>query len=260
MDNKYIILRYGEIFLKGKNQRFFEKKLIENVKSITGVSEVLRLRGRLVVPFFEGFETLKNVFGISSYSIATKCGKNLEEIKKIAVKICEGLKGTFRIETKRSDKTFPVKSPEVNVQVGTFVEEHSNLTFKLKEPDTVVHVEINQDGVYLFIEKVKCHGGLPTGVEGEVTLLVENDASLLAGLLFMKRGCSVKLVVLEDIDVSLLEKYSPKKLDVITLPTKHVLVSGETFETYRKSEQNIFRPLIGFTKEEIAQKLEQYTF
>jgi tRNA uracil 4-sulfurtransferase len=264
MDNQYILLRYGELFLKGRNQRFFEKKLIENIKALLGIKDVLRLRGRLIVPFFEEHQKLKHVFGISSYSIATKCGKNVAEIQQNAVNMLNETQGSFRIETKRSDKTFPVKSPELNIQVGRHVEEQSNAKFEFKDPDITLHIEINQDAVYLFTQKVVCHGGLPTGVEGKVTLLVENEASLLAGLLFMKRGCSVYPIASEEKDISLLQKYSPTKVELkisgIEEYADQLVVVGDSFDTliFRDTDITIFKPLIAYSGQEIIEELAHF--
>jgi len=289
-----LLLRLGEIFLKGKNRSLFENKLVDNVKKITGIEDVKKLRGRLVINYFPNHYLLKRVFGLVSYSPVIKVEKDVEKIKKNVLKVLNDyfdkelntkLK-TFKIETKRSDKSFPIKSPEMNVLVGKYVEENSNFEFDFNKPSVNLGIEINQDATYLFLETISCFGGLPTGVEGKVLLLVEHEASLLAGLLFMKRGCTILPVAFagknehsnkinhEEIDVSLLQKYSPHRLKLKVVKDSfelekfakenkiEVLVSSQTFENYKEYSTSllVFRPLIAFSEKEIKEKLEKFSF
>src|SRR3989344_8605194 len=182
-----LMLRYGEIFLKGKNKGIFEHKLAENIAKITKSSgfpglKVINSRGRLLLPYFAGHSCLRRVFGLVSYSPAVRVEKKIEKIQQKAVELLRGKKGTFRISTKRSDKSFPVPSPEFNRLVGEQVEKHTQLRFSSSAPEITLVIEINQEGAYLFFENIVCGGGLPTGVEGRVLLLVEDEASLLAGV------------------------------------------------------------------------------
>ncbi len=182
-----LLLRGGEIFLKGKNYPFFEKKLVSNIRTLSGQREVKALRGRFILPYFQDHFLLKRVFGLTSYSPALKVTKDFEEIKRNMLILLDGKGGTFKIEPKRSDKTFPLTSPEINIQLGRFVEEHTSLRFDGLNYDHLVGVEINQDGAYLFLEIISCFGGLPTGAEGNVLLFIDGEESILAGLLMMKR-------------------------------------------------------------------------
>jgi tRNA uracil 4-sulfurtransferase len=249
------LLRYGELFLKGKNRSFFEKKLIDNVKKIVKVDNVKRLQGRLVVTL-EDATLLKRVFGLVSYSSCEKVGKDLETIKKAALEVMKTKRGTFKVETKRSDKTFSVKSPDMNHLVGSFIEENSDLKFSFDKPDTVLGIEINQDGTYLFTETVKCFGGLPTGVEGSVYVSLETDADVLAGLLFMKRGTSI--IPLGDYGLPLLQKFSPTELNVAKVDSKHALVVGQNFENYQERDGIVFRPLIAYDDTQIKKELHYF--
>ena len=114
MDYNSILLRYGEIFLKGKNRSMFERKLILNIEHIAKV-KVKHLRSRLVVDYFANHIILKKIFGLVSYSPALKIETNVEEIKKWSLKLLKGKKGVFKIKTKRSDKRFPIKSRRLEV-------------------------------------------------------------------------------------------------------------------------------------------------
>ena len=135
------------------------------------------------------------------------------------------------------------------------------MEFSRDHPNTTLGVEINQDGVYLFLEKIPCHGGVPTGIEGKVFLLLENDASILAGLLMMKRGCHLILIPQKNLDYSLLQHYSPihlktqEKVDDNTI----LVVSSQTFSEYIKlNHPLVFRPLIAFTSAEILVQLQKF--
>jgi len=274
MDPNTILLRPGEIFLKGKNISVFEKKLVENIKQLASVKEVKKIRGRFIVDYFPTHSILKKVFGLVSYSPAFKVDKEFEKIKKISLILLKEKEGTFKIETKRSDKTFPSRSLEINVILGKFIEENSSLVVDFKNPQTVLKLEINQEGAYLFLETFPCFGGLPTGVEGRVLLLIENSASLLAGLLFMKRGCSIYPIAFNgaNVDLSLLQQYSSQQLKLKTVKDVHelekfaarenigVLVVGDNFETRKEYETDllIFKSLIAFSQEEIEDELKKF--
>lgn len=268
MNPPCLLLRYGELFLKGRNQGLFLRKLMANTKKITGAKYVKKTQGRLILGYFAEHPKLRQVFGLNSYSPAWRAAKELEEIKETALKLLEEelregrkKKGTFRLEARRSDKSFPVKSPELKILVGKYIEEkNKNLRFDFAKPQTVLEIEINQEGAYLFFETISCFGGLPTGVEGKVYLLLENEASLLAGLLMMKRGSSI--IPVGKGDISLLEKFSPEKLELrkgIEEPDMPIVV-GQTFENYHKLDIDnlIFRPLIGFSEGKVREELGRF--
>ncbi len=272
MSREYILLRYGEIFLKGHNQSFFENKLIENLRQIAGVPKVKKVRGRLIIDYFSGHHKLRQVFGLVSYSPAIKVESEMEKIQQKAVQLLQGKEGTFKIEPKRSDKRFPLTSPEINIALGKYIEAHTSLTFDGVNPQHLLGVEINQDGAYLFTEIVYCFGGLPTGVEGRVGLLMENEASVLAGLLMMKRGCYVVPIGLKERDVSLLQKFSPIKITLKIVKNfielerfvrenkLLILVSGQNFEKYEKYDTSltVLRPLIAYNSGQVEEELREF--
>ncbi len=267
-----LLLRGGEIFLKGKNYPFFEKKLVGNIRTLVGQKDIKALRGRFILPYFQDHFLLKRVFGLTSYSPALKVTKDFEEIKRNMLILLDGKEGKFKIEPKRSDKTFPLTSPEINIQLGRFVEEHTSLRFDGLDYDHLVGVEINQDGAYLFLEIIPCFGGLPTGAEGNVLLFIDSEESLLAGLLMMKRGVNIFPVALQKVDLSLLQKFSPTPLSLKVLSSvseidlyatdrrMEILVLGDRFEKRSavKTSLTVLSPLIAFDEEEIKQLLEMY--
>jgi len=257
-----ILLRYGEIFLKGKNKNMFENKLISNIKLISGVDKVKLLRARPVLDYFSEHHILKRVLGLVSYSPAIKVEKDLDSIKQKAVELLKGKKGQFKVVTKRSDKRFPLKSPEINVEVGKFIESSlKNLEFSFKDPDYVLNLEINQDGAYLFMEVFPCFGGLPVGVEGKVTLLYEGKESVVAGWLMMKRGVGLDIFPVKKLngaDFEILQKFSPKKIMILDKLYDNSLVSGQNFVNLKdyEFENKVFRPLVAFSKKEILDRYE----
>ncbi len=267
-----ILLRPGEIFLKGLNIGYFEQKLINNLQKIAGVKPRKKLRGRLILDFFPEHSSLKRVFGLTSYSPAVKVEKSMEAIRQKSLELLVGKKGTFKIEPKRSDKSFPLTSPEINMTLGKFIEENTSLRFEGKNPDHLLGIEINQDGAYLFTEIVPCFGGLPTGVEGRVALWVEDSASILAGLLMMKRGCDVVSICFKAKDVSLLQKFSPVKItlkvvkDFVELERfvrenkLLVLVSGQRFEQYKEysAKLTVLRPLVAYSEGQAEEELNEF--
>jgi adenylyl- and sulfurtransferase ThiI len=273
MNSQYILLRYGEIFLKGQNKAFFEKKLFDNLKILTGISKIKNIRGRLITDYFPDHHKLTKVFGLVSYSPAIKVEKDFEAIKKKSAELLIHEKGTFKIEPKRSDKRFPLTSPEINVQLGKYIEAHTDLTFDGINPKHILGVEINQDGAYLFSEIIYCHGGLPVGVEGRVAALIENDTDILAALLMMKRGCNICPFGFKARDIFELQQYSPARLDFKLLRDWNeaedfcvqnkidILVCGQTFDRYKKidTKLTIVRPLVAYSKKEVEEELLKFT-
>lgn len=264
MQYQYVLLRFGEIFLKGKNINLFKRKLVDNVKKITG-QQVKKLRNRVILPYFDDYKSLKRVFGLVSYSLCLKTSWNIEEIKKKAEKLIKDKKGTFLVRTKRSDKRFEIKSPKLNEIIGEHcLKSNEDLVTDFKDPKNILYIEINEDGAYLYTEIINCFGGLPVGVEGRALLLVEDKNSLLAGLLFMKRGVNIYPVAFKEFDISLLEKYSPEKLhleivkdfneiEVYAKKNKCCgLILGQTLDFFKEIETSlvIFRPLISINVEE----------
>ena len=267
----HIIVRYGEIFLKGKNRNVFENCLLKNIRELVGLKKISNLRSRYAFPYVNNHSDLRRVFGLVSYSPCIRVDKKIDLIKKAAEVLLKNHNKSFRIEVKRSDKTFPGKSPEIAMEIGKHIESATKAIFTPGFTEITLGVEINLDGAYLFLEKIPCRGGLPTGVEGKVILVLENEESILAGILFMKRGTSVVVAITEDQDLSLLQKYSPfplttrkienfSELDKAGKEEKiNVLVSGQTFETYKEypSEMIVFRPLISYSKNRIKQELDE---
>jgi tRNA uracil 4-sulfurtransferase len=273
-----IIIRYGEIALKGKNRINFERKLIQNIrdcliKNNIEFEKIMRERGRIFIETSKKCVELSNVFGITSYSYATKNKFNEETIKENLKELLKNKKfETFRVTTNRADKTIPKKSMELNILFGSYVVEEFNKKVSLTKFDLEVGIEILLGHSYVYVDQIKGPGGLCYGVNGNVFILVENEKSFLAAWMLMKRGLKVVPISTQKQDISLLEKYNYgyNKLDLIILKNNeeieqkaqevHInsIIIGSTFEDIEKYKFKmlILRPLIGLSDDEIESKLK----
>jgi thiamine biosynthesis protein ThiI len=214
----YIVIHYAEIGLKGKNRRFFEKQLQRNVREqLTGldVSDVERLSGRLLVRLGaeantpEAAERLRSVPGIAYFAPAHGAPKDVTAIKAAVVEklvtsassvqalsLVEGSGGrpyrSFKVATRRADKSFPLTSPEINAEVGGHVQAATGWAVNLKTPEVVIHIELLFKEAFFYFERIEGIGGLPVGSSGTVGLLLSGGIdSPLAGYYALKRGCNV---------------------------------------------------------------------
>lgn len=201
---KVILIRYAEIGLKGRNRGYFERKLIENIRKIARPPEVNKRYGRIVIRLknqdFDNIEkNLKYVFGIQNYSYAFAVSHNIDEIKNAVyelVKLNLNNYKTFKVETKRSFKNFPMKSLEFSSFIGGFILEHfPELKVDVHNPDLTIGIEIKEKEVFVFAGKKKLYGGLPVGVSGKALLLLSGGIdSPVAGWYMMKRGVSIETI------------------------------------------------------------------
>ena len=204
---KVIIIRYGEISLKGLNRPYFENTLLRNIRrSIKHIGDmnVYKSHGRLYIDLEDYdeediIETVTNVFGVVSVSIAYIFEANMETIFEVAVKqarecIEEGIK-TFKVETKRANKKFPVKSPEISRTVGGYILENTDeLKVDVHNPDVVISVEV-RDKAYVYSRKIPGFGGMPYGTSGKAMVLLSGGIdSPVAGWLVAKRGVEIEAI------------------------------------------------------------------
>lgn len=207
MNYERILIRYGEISTKGRNRKGFLDKLRKNIKLMLRDFEAVEVeynRDRMFVHLngedaTKVMEILKGIFGIQSFSPVVKSDANLETMKETVLKIFkkqyqEGQ--TFKITTKRSDKTFPLDTFETNHALGSHLLMNiEGLKVDVKNPDINILVEIRADGVYFSSETIKGAGGLPIGTGGRAHLMLSGGIdSPVAGYLAMKRGVEVEAV------------------------------------------------------------------
>ncbi len=199
---KVILLRFGELYLKGHNRNIFENTLIQNIKnSLTGETfSFSKTFGRYVISDYdekrqdEIVSKLKKVFGLYSLSIAQEVDAQLETIKQVVSNIKIG-KQSFKVFVKRADKTFLLSSMELARELGGVVLDNNNESaVDLYNPQREIYVDIRLNHkAYIFDEIIKCQGGLPLGTSGKGLLLLSGGIdSPVAGYLMAKRGMTLE--------------------------------------------------------------------
>lgn len=241
---------YAEIALKGKNRSAFLRRLKANIEAalstepLIGVNHVeSRLLVRLGDPARAEIAAarLRRVFGIQWLSIATvvpraKADHDLSHLCAVASELARrDLDGApfFKIDARRSDRSFPLTSPEINAIVGEAVREATGLPVRLSQGDYVVHILVMVDQVLVFTRKIPGYGGLPVGTGGRVMALLSGGIdSPVAAFLMMKRGCRADCVHFysgrnpdeADLDkirrlAGILASYSPYPVDLYLVPS-----------------------------------------
>ena len=196
MKYEKILIRFGELSLKGNNKMTFVRKLASNISKICNVDlkHIDIMIDRIFIPYsIENLNNLNYVFGISSYSPVFQLNSNLDEIEKLIQKIDFAPHKNFKINSRRKWKDFSLSSLDLNIHLGNFVlKNNKHLTVKVKDPDIEVNIEIHKNFSYIFWEKIKGLGGLPVGVSGKtIHLLSGGIDSPVAALEMIKRGVQV---------------------------------------------------------------------
>lgn len=201
-----IAVSMGEIALKGKNRGYFEKVLIDrikhNIREFDGVT-IFKDQGKVYIEpsnptdFDRIVEKVKKVFGIVLLSPCIKIDKNIETIEKKVVEHFEYLLKnnnikTFKVQTNRTDKEFPLKSLEINRRLGgVILNNFDSVSVDVHNPDIYVYVDIKTD-CYIYSERIKTVGGLPIGTNGKGLLLLSGGIdSPVAGYMMAKRGVEI---------------------------------------------------------------------
>lgn len=199
---KSILLRMGELFLKGENRGMFENMLISNIrKKLEGLNYKLqRTRGRIMITDFdeqqEVVERLTKVFGLVSLSVAEEVDATVENIEQYVSTIKIGAK-TFKVDVNRADKRFPVSSMEFAADLGgVILDANPNASVELYHPEVIVCVDIRNNGkAYIFDKVIKCQGGLPLSTSGRALLLLSGGIdSPVAGYMMAKRGLKLQAI------------------------------------------------------------------
>lgn len=203
-----ILLKLGEIVLKGLNRRKFEDKLIGNIRkqlkdcggfTIKNAQSTIYVFPKEDFLYDEAIIKLKKVFGIVSIVRAKELPKDMDEIVKIAPDYVKDIlvnAKTFKCESKRSDKAFPYKSPEINTKIGeAILNKFPHLTVDVHNPDVTIIAEIRDYGAYIHSAKIKGAGGMPVGSNSKATLLLSGGIdSPVAGYMTAKRGVQINAV------------------------------------------------------------------
>lgn len=207
-----LLCKCGEIVLKGANRRFFEETLCKNIRFRArhfGRFEVTSTQSTVVIePLEESadmdglFEAVSRVFGIVGISRCAVCEKDMDSIahtvREYVLPFLSGKK-TFKVEAKRSDKTFPLNSPAIAAEIGGVVLGLCpGLRVDVRNPEVVLHVEIREYGAYIHAGQFKGAGGMPVGTNGRALLLLSGGIdSPVAGYMIAKRGVQLEAVHFE---------------------------------------------------------------
>lgn len=219
MQYEKILIRFGELSLKGNNKINFVRKLATNISKICNIDlkQMSIMIDRIFIPYSsDNLQNLNYVFGISSFSPVFQLNSDLNEIKKLIQQIDFSSYKTFKINSRRKWKDFPLSSLDLNIHLGNFVlQNNKNLSVKVKDPDIEINIEIHKDYSYLFWEKIKGLGGLPVSTSGKtIHLLSGGIDSPVAALEMIKRG----------VQVDFLAFISPPHTDEMTIKKLKMIV------------------------------------
>jgi len=230
-----VLIRYHEIALKRGNRRYFTELLKRNLLAAVNdlaVKEIRSLPARLLLTFKANIDSkitiqrISTVFGVANFSIVERTARDIDSLR---ARILESLNSTqfssFRIDTQRGDKTFPLTSPEINRQLGAAVKEKSGARVDLLNPEFTVFVEILPRDAFFGFNKIPGPGGLPVGASGRVVSLISGGIdSPVAAYRMMQRGC--RLIFVHFHSVPYLDKTSQEKVrQLVSTLTRHQFYS-----------------------------------
>jgi len=256
-----IIIRYAEIALKGGNRIAFEKRLGQNIrdcfkKNKKELKQVVRIRGRIYIETNQKCPKLAHVFGISSFSNATKLEFDIDHIKKTIDRMLPKDYTTFRMSAHRINKVVPMNSQEINIALGQYIVDKYQKKVKLKGWDLDVGVEIHGKDAYVYMDRTPGPGGLPLGVNGRAVALIENKWSQLAAWYLMRRGVAVIPVSKKKTDITIIMKYSygtKPRLEIgdasefAKSQGIDAIITGRTLSDFKRGDDDLLylEPLIG---------------
>ena len=205
-----IMVRYGELSLKGKNKKDFINTLSENIKmSLLDMSELSfeKQYDRFYVNLNEFSDIdeilnrLSKIPGIHNFSLVKKVNKDIDEINNISLEIIKDIESesdeplTFKVKASRQDKNFPLISDDINRKVATVILKNTSLKVDVHNPKIIVKVEVRLDAAYVSIKTFNGLGGLPLGSSGKGMLMISGGIdSPVAGYMMMKRGVKIEAV------------------------------------------------------------------
>jgi thiamine biosynthesis protein ThiI len=200
-----VLCTTSEISLKGGNRRWFERTLTANVRKALAdlpVARVNRPSWRVLITFSkpvlfaEVARRLATVFGIGAIMAVEHAGATVDSLQSLLEPRLEGMHpSSFAIRCIRSDKRFPMTSPEIERAVGSFIQERTDWPVDLSNPDLTIHVLVDENGLFTWTRRVPGPGGLPVGVSGRATCLISGGIdSPVAAYLLMKRGMRLDFV------------------------------------------------------------------
>lgn len=201
---KIIMIKYGELTTKKANRKLFINILDNNIKKILS-NETYKIKKDRVRMYIESdnidliSQKLKKVFGIHSIVECYSVDTNIEEIESTILKLINNIGGsTFKVDTKRADKDFPIHSMDFNNKIGGLILKNTSLKVDVHNPDIIVHIEIRSEGTFIYFNEIKGIGGYPVGIQGKGLLMLSGGIdSPVAGYLALKRGVDIDCLYFE---------------------------------------------------------------
>ena len=197
------MIKYGELTTKKANRKIFITMLENNIKKILSNLDYKikkdRVRMYIESDSIELVEKkLKKIFGIHSIVECYQVNTNIEEIETSILSLLPSEGKTFKVNTKRADKTFPIPSMDFNNKIGGFILKNTSLKVDVHNPDIMVHIEIRVEGTFLYFNEMPGLGGYPVGIQGKGLLMLSGGIdSPVAGYLALKRGIDLDCLYFE---------------------------------------------------------------
>jgi thiamine biosynthesis protein ThiI len=226
--DEHLLVRYGDLNLKGKNKKDFIDRIDRLIREkLDGFPVAFDFRHDRMyvilngVPSADVIHRLDLVSGLYSYSPVTKCAVDLDEIAAVAVSLIKAkVHGptTFKVETKRADKNYPLTSQEISPLLARkILPQVPELKVEVRDPGLLLSVEIRTDGAYLFTEQIRAMGGYPVGTAGKGLLMLSGGIdSPVAGYLAMKQGIEIECIHFESTPLTSIESVQ-KVIDIVEI-------------------------------------------
>ena len=204
---RIILIKYGELTTKKDNRNLFISKIYEQMKELLANYNVKITKNRVRMfievddnELDEVVDIVKNIFGIHSIVIAYKVKTNIEEIENNVLEIAKNIDfNTFKVETDRADKSFPIGSMDFSKNIGALI--LKNIPGKMVDvhnPEYLLKIEIREDYTYIYSKEIKGLGGYPVGIAGKGLLMLSGGIdSPVAGYMAMKRGVKLECIYFE---------------------------------------------------------------
>jgi thiamine biosynthesis protein ThiI len=281
MKQKEIFLcKYGEIVLKGANRKYFEDMLCREIKKRAaeyGNFDIYRAQSTIYIEPKDDFCDMdgmfisaSKVFGIVTIQRAAVCEKNMEDIARVAAEYVPQFldgKRSFKVEAKRSDKSFPLDSMELSREIGgVILSAYPRIKVNVHQPDIVVKVEIREYGAYISAGTFKGAGGMPVGTNGRALLLLSGGIdSPVAGYMMAKRGVKIEALHFESFPYTS-ERAREKVLELASILAEYagevrvhiVSLTHVQEELVKHCEEDYFTLLLRRYMMTIAERVAKY--
>ena len=227
-----ILVRFGDLTLKGKNQKIFLNSLFKLMAlKMEGLDvDIENQHDRIFIHLKNEdcnkvIERLNLVSGISSYSLVKRCDSDLEVIKKTSLELINEIvkkESSFKLNTKRANKDYPINSIEITKRVSGYILSNCKLLHvDVHNPEVLLNIEIRRDSAYLFTNEYKALGGYPVGVAGKGLLMLSGGIdSPVAGFMAMKQGIEIECIHFESTPLTSIES-AQKVIDLVKKMAKY---------------------------------------